>query len=409
MGLAVPAVASGRATLAIFLSLALLSVIYQTITTTKRIGFQRSFISEYFGLFTLCCLTCLLFTPNIIFSYDTGSSLETWIRHILLPIAIFFVCWHLQNCTFIQGKLLTIGILFVSTVGITAFYIEPNIYSLLKFTPVTFLQVYQGFKPPSNAFVLAIPLLIFFAFNYSGIWRLLSLCAVICIVSLIFIFDAKASMVALIAAALAPIALYIFSSTTWKINLIAIILITLAILGVGEWLVQKQYMTSVANQDLAYLPVWLIDFHRQTIWQFALELWQQSPWVGYGINASNLHPMATQTLINYYGPSYIPLADVPAQLLPGHPHNWVLEILLDTGVIGFVPFISLVCVIFWKNITEYWKTRHPALLVLFSINAAYWGSGLFNFSYWAAWWQASYYICAFTSLIIYLNVRKELS
>lgn len=130
--------------------------------------------------------------------------------------------------------------------------------------------------------------------------------------------------------------------------------------------------------DGLYLPRWLVDPHRQYIWQFAFESFLNSPWTGTGIDQSN----------------YIPGAGLPAPgfdgetaTLPSHPHNGVLEILTETGLLGFLPFAFVVGGTFWRLLKRSWQSSDEANTALLVLMAGFWSSALFNFSIWSAWWQ----------------------
>ena len=74
--------------------------------------------------------------------------------------------------------------------------------------------------------------------------------------------------------------------------------------------------------------------------------------------------------------------------IPSHPHNFFIELLLDTGVFGtlfFFLFIFFLNLEIFKNANLYQKY----FLIFF--NGYFWGSSLVNFSFWLGWWQGSYF------------------
>ena len=86
--------------------------------------------------------------------------------------------------------------------------------------------------------------------------------------------------------------------------------------------------------------------------------------------------------------------------IPSHPHNFILELLLDIGFLGFLIFLFF---IIFYNFEIYKKINLKVkyLLVLFFFY--FWGSSLVNFSFWLGWWQISYYFI--TSLIFSFNYQ----
>jgi O-antigen ligase len=118
-------------------------------------------------------------------------------------------------------------------------------------------------------------------------------------------------------------------------------------------------------------PLWLVDFQRQTIWGQALEIWQKAPWFGVGANTINFDLSASRPLPG----------DESLHIIPAHPHNWIVEILAETGVIGLASLLVALLLLSLQLARRY---RTMAVM------AGYWVSGLFNFSVWSAWWQASF-------------------
>jgi len=132
-----------------------------------------------------------------------------------------------------------------------------------------------------------------------------------------------------------------------------------------------------------YLPTWLLDPHRQNIWKFAYDRFLDHPWVGNGIDQLNRLPGAKMP---------VPGLDSSAALVPSHPHNWALEILGETGIIGFLPVVIALTFIAWKLARRYLQNANEADLALFTLMAGFWASALFNFSIWAVWWQLTFFM-----------------
>ena len=131
--------------------------------------------------------------------------------------------------------------------------------------------------------------------------------------------------------------------------------------------------------SVSYLPEWMIDPHRQVIWKFIMERFVERPFTGFGINTINLIPGADQ-IIPSIGGTYI----------SSHPHNWIIEVLAETGVFGLF-FMLVVLLILTRNIViTYIRDRAPSVMALAALGAAFLTSNLFNFSFWSSWWQLSF-------------------
>lgn len=121
----------------------------------------------------------------------------------------------------------------------------------------------------------------------------------------------------------------------------------------------------------------LVDLHRQYIWSFVIHQIPENPVFGSGINAVNLVAGAE--------------ANVPGmgqEFVPSHPHNWMVEVAAETGLVGLT--MLLVCQLVFVNraATLISGDRWAALAAIASFGA-FWVSGLFNFSIWTSWWQVA--------------------
>ena len=118
-----------------------------------------------------------------------------------------------------------------------------------------------------------------------------------------------------------------------------------------------------------------IDIHRHEIWQFVFTKIPSELLFGYGIDASNKIAGAN-TVIPH----------LKAEYLPSHPHNWVLEILLDTGGFGCAALLFAMVLMLIRNGVASGEDPIGGLTSA-ALFGAYFGSGLVSFSFWASWWQ----------------------
>ncbi len=138
---------------------------------------------------------------------------------------------------------------------------------------------------------------------------------------------------------------------------------------------------SIANFEFK-IPTNLIDHHRQFIWGFSIQKFKIKPLFGYGQDSSNFIDGSQVDIGSKY------TGDM--NFIPSHPHNFLIEILLETGIFGTLSFILLIYLI---NL-RIWKLNHSFRfkLCLIFLNSFFWGSSLVNFSFWLGWWQASYFL-----------------
>jgi O-antigen ligase len=96
----------------------------------------------------------------------------------------------------------------------------------------------------------------------------------------------------------------------------------------GQTRLEELYMTPLLNPDYHWssaMAVQLSDFGdansfnwRISQWVFLLQAWQKHPWLGYGIDTSSI-----------------------VSIFESHAHNDYIRSLVETGILGFLAFISL--------------------------------------------------------------------
>ena len=137
--------------------------------------------------------------------------------------------------------------------------------------------------------------------------------------------------------------------------------------------------SSIQNSSMK-IPTELIDTHRQYIWGFSLNKVLDKPLLGYGPDTSNFIE-GSQEIIGSKNTGTMPY-------IPSHPHNFIIEILLDTGLIGLLSF-TIFNLIYFFRIFNNLNSKGKYLLVCFIFY--FWGASLVNFSYWNGWWQTSFF------------------
>ena len=139
--------------------------------------------------------------------------------------------------------------------------------------------------------------------------------------------------------------------------------------------------TFLDNPD-TYLPIWLIDPHRQAIWKFTFERTMEMPWFGHGIDTINLQPGASENAEGFY-----------QSWIPSHPHNWTLEILSETGILGLVSLMATLLILAVRLARNFLANNHPNQnLALLALSTGFWSSAFFNFSIWSTWWLLTYFV-----------------
>ena len=178
--------------------------------------------------------------------------------------------------------------------------------------------------------------------------------------------------------------------------------ISVCILIVLSFLFYKNLPSKFDQNSIAKfefkIPSNLIDHHRQFIWGFSIQKFILKPLFGHGQDSSNFIDGSQVDIGSQY------TGDM--NFIPSHPHNFLIEILLETGIFGTLFFILLIYIINFRV----WKL-HQSLnfkLHLIFLNSFFWSSSFVNFSFWLGWWQASYFLLL--SLIaskVFINKKEK--
>ncbi len=157
------------------------------------------------------------------------------------------------------------------------------------------------------------------------------------------------------------------------------ILVMLIFLIIAKNLPQKFSIEYVENFQPT-IPTQIVDIHRQFMWGFSIKKFIDNPILGVGPDTSNFIPEGQKEIGSKYTGKMF--------LISSHPHNFLIELLLEVGILGFISFV--IFIIFLNIEIAKRCTRRQIYLLLF-FNSYFWGASLVNFSFWQGWWQASYY------------------
>jgi O-antigen ligase len=132
--------------------------------------------------------------------------------------------------------------------------------------------------------------------------------------------------------------------------------------------------------------------HRTMIWHFAATKVMERPLLGWGLDASRVIPGGEETEMVYTRvlPDE-PATPQPAQRMPLHPHDFALQMWLETGAVGAVLVAGLIAALAaggagWRR----GAARAGAMTTL----AAALGVAAVGYGAWQAWWVASLWLTA---------------
>ncbi|NQY82938.1 MAG: O-antigen ligase family protein, partial [Alphaproteobacteria bacterium] len=280
----------------------------------------------------------------------------------------------------ISAILVMIGLALVHLYGVVGF---------LRTLPLTnpYSEGYNVviLKKPASGFLLLLPLCGYVLWRQSGVQRLAAGLAIVGIVWLIVISESRSAMAG-VAAILCIAGITSMAMHRWHgWQMLSFILVCAALVGAIV-----TYLISIRghlNAGALGLPGWAIDLQRQILWNKILVLLQQdfpaNILTGYGINALDELGRGSHE-IRYSAELTL---DFPA--ITTHPHNWMLEVLVEVGMIGFLAVLSALAAVLWWA----WQHRHTApdeVVTLLGLYAAFCTASLFNYSVWSVWWQIAF-------------------
>ncbi len=179
--------------------------------------------------------------------------------------------------------------------------------------------------------------------------------------------------------------LVFITTKSWPFNnpkIISAILLISSVLFISEIYIMQP--KELAENQAKLLPV--SAKHRLFIWKFTFEKIAEKPFVGYGFNSSKKIKITEKDFIDY--------KDEKLNPLPLHPHNNLLQILLETGIVGLIFYLALAvkCLNNWNlyfkkattsNILNIRAAGYACFSTFFIIS-------MISFNIWQSWWLSCY-------------------
>ncbi len=259
----------------------------------------------------------------------------------------------------------------------------PQLYWALRLKGWMSYPLKTALKGFSSLAVISIPLLGYAAWRTCGYWRHAAILTIIASAFLIWDTSNRAAIAGFLAMSVALTGSMFFGRGQRKYVLVSALCTAVLVAGVFVWLnMSRGFLSEVAPPADRLFPVWLVDFERQTIWEHTLKIADQAPWFGIGANTINFTPGANAPLPG----------NEQLHIIPAHPHNWVMEILAETGILGLSALLTTVISLAFHLLRRFRTSQSVGIFCAIAILIGYSVSGLFNFSYWSAWWQVSFLI-----------------
>ena len=383
LGIAIPSVAFGRSVFAVLLILAIISLFFCK-PWRDVIRDLDAQIKTPVGLLILA--TFVAWLPNVFVSPLPIRSFEAVLRTLLfIGIASVFYSYLRSDSRLLKRTLLSFVIMTTVTMvfSLLAMTIAPEIYWFIKLKGWLSTPILTQLKGFSALAVFMVPVLILTGSLYSRAWKII--CTLIFITVVVFAYaSANRSVLAgFLSMTAMMVVVFALKSASKPQVLASLAGLSIVVVGAVAWLqiIRGKLFEAAPNQDWL-IPIWLLDFQRQVIWKHAIEFAMASPWIGIGVNTINLVPGADM-VINGTNNLHV---------IPAHPHNWAIEIFAETGAIGLSVLLITLITLTYQTLLVARRTGNLGHIMAIAVMAGYWVSGLFNFSYWSAWWQLSFLI-----------------
>ena len=389
LGIAIPAVAFSRVVFAVIVGLALIALF-----------FSRPLRDIIRDLWTQCqtpvgiliLLTFAAWLPNVFNSNFPLRSFVAVSRTLIFVgvAAAFYSCLSTdQRLVKVSLRAFTVMAGVSVTFALVSMTALPELYWALRLKGWVSHPIGTNLKGFSALAVLIVPVLVMAGYRSPLVWRAVS--AITSAAYLVFVWESynRSAIAGFLAAALAIVMAILVQKGTKKSVFAALSIAGVLIVGVIVWLrMTRGFFLDHSPQGTWVLPVWLVDYERQIIWERALEFASTAPWFGIGANTINFVPGA-DAIIEGTGNLHV---------IPAHPHNWGVEVYAETGAVGLAALLLTIVVVAAKALLGVRRSGSLGLICAIAILAGYWGSGLFNFSYWSAWWQMSFFVSLATVL-----------
>lgn len=176
-------------------------------------------------------------------------------------------------------------------------------------------------------------------------------------------------------------------------KILSFILVISALFFIAVAITLKPYTLS---KDADFLPI--SAKHRLFIWNFTAQKAMQKPISGWGHASSRNFDITEADMIDYQGYHLHPL--------PIHPHNNLLQILLESGIIGLALYLALACkyLFEWNEIFRKHNPKHNTSIKAggYACFSTFFIISMISFNMWQSWW-----ICSFLWITIMFSLIGE--
>ena len=369
---AIPALIAGRGALGVAAVVALLCLLTSVPRHDLAQGITQAFKSPLGGA---AWLTFAVWLVSVAVSPEIGRSAMIWLRMAALltaGTALAVVLRQREDLLERTLRMLVVASIVGVVLGLAALHLLPDGFAWLRGHAGEALAT-EILKPYGTAVACLMPLVLWTGWRAGGMWRLTVLVLQVLAVALLFSLQSRSGLVAA-GLGLGVVGAWLALRRLGCWGVVAVMLVALGLLTVV-------FLDSERNNTIEAalgLPTWLVDAHRQAIWNFALSGFGHAPWFGTGFDMITHLPGAQEIV-----------AGSTSEILPSHPHNFAIEVLIETGAVGFSVF-AMTLVLLLAGGLRALRRCGAAGAALLGLSAAFWFASLVSYSFWSFWWQATY-------------------
>ncbi|MBC7905451.1 MAG: O-antigen ligase family protein [Rhodospirillaceae bacterium] len=375
LGAGVPAMAFSRGMMQTVLAFALVLAFADSwrMARDNLRTLSRDTVARAIAVLMLCLL------PSVALSLHPLTSLGIYLR-VALFMAGGYVFW--THLTADPARLqLTLKSLMVAAcvsfvvvdLGLT---VLPEILAWVRGKSALSMGAVRELKPYASSLMCQIPIILAVGFYLGGRMKAIALGLTVNGIIVLFALRSDSAVVGLLLAVGAVTVLLWWKSPRLILVMGGLLIVPAA--AIGYRMIFRDF-TYVSDGYQPWFSLQVIDFHRQAIWDFVFHKFLESPWVGYGLNMISQVPGAGD---------HVP--GINAEFVPSHPHNWLLEVASESGLIGTLPWLAVLAIIVLRYGRRFINGRRVGALAVVALTVAFWSSALFNFSIWAPWWGLTF-------------------
>jgi O-antigen ligase len=199
---------------------------------------------------------------------------------------------------------------------------------------------------------------------------LAAFCLYVVIFTILSLSDSTSALLGFIIAGIAYVALY-FGPKLLSLLLAWAVVIYMTSMPIFA-IVQNPY--SIAAK---YESIPISYAHRLFIWKFTVDKSMENPILGKGIGTSRSVEVLESDMVNY--------RDLMISPLPRHPHNNILQIWLEMGLVGMAIAIYYIWNILGKFRNIAIENRNFGAII-HAVFINYFFIGMISFNMWQSWW-----------------------